>query len=65
VSSVLPYYFAPEDSIAGNEQFSGDGDACSFFGVSCGEEALIDIFQDRVVSAGDEGSPFGGFRTGI
>ena len=54
-SSGLPRLFVSEDGVEDDEEAPGDGDEGEHLGLSGGEEAVVEGFQDGVVPAGDQG----------
>jgi hypothetical protein len=55
MSSVLPWFFVPEDGVEDGEEFSSDGDESELFRLSGVEEAKIESAQNGIASGGGDG----------
>src|SRR5690349_14531178 len=55
-SSGFPWCLGPDDGVGEGEQASSDSDERDLLGFSCEQHAIVERFEDRVGSAGDQGS---------
>src|SRR4029079_9914352 len=60
VSSALPWSIVPQDGVEDGEKLSGDGDQGHHFRLTDGDQTLVEVFQRRIASTGDEGCHEGG-----
>src|SRR6185503_5814088 len=60
VSSALPWSIVPQDGVEDGEKLSGNGDQGHHFRLTDGDQTLVEVFQRRIASTGDEGCHEGG-----